>query len=94
MASPSSSEETSPALVGAQFLFRCIELGRCQFLRARLVRYYALLDLLVVSADAKNLPGAHHAVVQGVDDMKHVATSKTHFPLLGLLVMEMRPEQI
>lgn len=91
MTAPPPPEEAAPALAGAQLLLRRVELGRGQLLGPRFVRYYALLDLLVVPADAVDLPGADHAVVQRVDHVEGVAAAEAHLALLRLLVVEVRP---
>lgn len=92
MAAPSPPEEASSALAGAHLLLRRVELGGSQLLGACFVRYYTFLDLLVVPTDAVHLPGTYDAVVQRVNDVENVSATKTHFSLVWLLVMEVRPE--
>jgi hypothetical protein len=90
MAASSSPKKASSALAGAQLLLRRVKLGGCQFLGSSFVRYYSLLNLLIITSDAINLPGTNDAIVQRVDYVKDVATAKAHFPFVRMLVMEMR----
>lgn len=94
MAVSSSSEEAASALAGTHLLLRCVELRGCEFLGSRLVRYYALLNLLVIPSDSENLPRSHDAVVKSVYHVENVPAAKTHLAFLRLLVVEVSSTRI
>jgi len=91
MAVPSSPEEAPSALVGAHLLLRRVELRGRELLGSRLVRYDALLHLLVVSSDPKHLPGSYDAVVKSIHHVEDVSAAEAHLAFLRLLVMEVSP---
>lgn len=87
-----SPEEAASALRRIEFLFAGTQLGSRQLVGFWFVGDYALLHLLVVSAYPVHLPRANHPIVKGVDHVKNVSFAKAHFPLLGLLVVEVNPK--
>jgi hypothetical protein len=91
MAVSSSPEEAPSALVGAHLLLRRVELRGRKFLGPRLVRYYALLYLLVVPSDPKHLPRSYDAIVESIHHVEHIPAAKAHLAFLRLLVMEVSP---
>lgn len=94
MAVSSSPEEATSALACTHLLLRRVELRGCEFLGSRLVGYNALLNLLVITSDSKNLPGSHDPVVKSVNHVENVPAAKTHLALLRLLVVEVSSARI
>ena len=93
MAASSPPEEAPPAFVGAQLFFSRVELCRGKLLGPGLVRYDALLHLLIISSNAVDLPRTHDAVVQGVKHMEDVPASEAHLAFLRMLVVKVGPER-
>lgn len=89
----SSSEKATSAFAGTHFLLRRVKLRGCELLGAGLVRYNALLYLLIVSSNSKNLPGSYDTIMKGIHHMKDISAAKTHFTFLRLFVMKMSPMQ-
>lgn len=93
MAISSSSEKATSAFASTHLLLRSVKLRGCEFFSASLVRYNALLYLLVVSSNSKNLPRSYDTVVKSIHHMEDISAAKTHFTFLWLLVMKMSPMQ-
>lgn len=87
----SSSEEATSALTGAHFLLRRVELRGRELLSPSLVGYDALLYLLIVSSDPKDLPGSYDAIVKSIHHVEDVSATEAHLAFLRLLIVEVGP---